>query len=103
MEDPIAVWLRDVVDDEVVIDPDAINVEAIRNLRCFSLEAEQTTRDSPGEVAAFLRAVVAARNDWLNARKIGTEQMRLYCWFDEQAGQLRLSMVSATHGRLPFA
>jgi hypothetical protein len=28
--------------------------------------------------------------------------MLMYCWHDEQAGQLRLSLVSASHGRLPF-
>ena len=28
--------------------------------------------------------------------------MLLYCWHDEQAGQFRLSLVSASHGKLPF-
>lgn len=28
--------------------------------------------------------------------------MTFYCWHDEQASQLRFSLVSASHGRLPF-
>ena len=28
--------------------------------------------------------------------------MTFYCWYDEQANHLRFSLVSASHGRLPF-
>jgi hypothetical protein len=29
--------------------------------------------------------------------------MLLYCWHDGQADQLRLSLVSMSHGQLPFS
>ena len=53
------------------------------------------------DVEAFAADVADARRRWLAARRVAP--MVLYWWHDRQAGQLRFSLVSAAHGRLPFA
>jgi hypothetical protein len=97
---PLPGWLADVTADAVVIRPDNINAEGEGNFWSFSLSPEQATVVSVAEVVEFIRAIVAARGQWLAAN--GARPMLLYCWHDEQACQLRLSLVSASHGRLPF-
>jgi len=101
--DPFATWLPEVIADEVTICADAINHEALQNMWTFTLTREQATRITPTDVEDFLRAVIISRRNWLRGRHVLPGQMRFYCWFDEQAGQLRFSMVSACHRRLPFA
>jgi len=51
-------------------------------------------------VVAFVRFAIDDRREWL--LRHGGHVMRFYCWHDFQSRQLRLSLVSASHGRLPF-
>ena len=97
---PFTDWLPDVVADSVVVDPIDIVVEANGNQWSFSITAEIAAAASVADVEAFAAAVADARSAWLLAR--GAGPMMLYWWHDKQAGQLRFSLVSAVHGRLPF-
>jgi hypothetical protein len=97
---PFADWLPDVVADSVVVDPIDIVAEANGNQWSFSIIPEIAAAASVADVDAFAAAVADARRAWLLAR--GAGPMVLYWWHDEQTGQLRFSLVSAVHGRLPF-
>jgi hypothetical protein len=97
---PFPEWLREVAADAVVVRPDDLTAEARGNLWTFGLSAEQRAAVTPAEVEEFVGAVAAARGRWLAAR--GAGPMRFYCWHDAQAGQLRLSLVSAGDTPLPF-
>ncbi|HDS0949415.1 TPA: hypothetical protein QDZ34_001038 [Stenotrophomonas maltophilia] len=88
-------WFLFAVEDALVIDTDFINEEARGNLCSFS-PAEGCEPDA-GALAAFVRRVAAHR-----ALELDGHPMRFYCWHDAQARQLRLSLVSTAHGRLPF-
>lgn len=97
---PFPEWLAEVAADGVVVCPDDMIAEARGNLWCFGLDDEQRAAVAAAEVEGFVRAVAAARGRWLVER--GAGPMRYYCWHDAQAGQLRLSLVSAGPGPLPF-
>lgn len=102
MHDPFAGWMSEVSSDAITILPSDINGEARANLWSFSLTAEQAIAVTPSDVEAFLGEIINARRNWLTLHSVSTGAMRFYCWHDEQAAQLRLSLVSAKHGRIPF-
>lgn len=102
MREPFASWLADVANDEVIISAGDINVEASENLWSFSLSADQAADVTASDVEVFLQAIIGARREWLSVQGVNTGSIRFYCWHDEQAAQLRLSLVSACHGRVPF-
>jgi len=88
-------WFQFAVEDALVIDVDCINEEARGNL--CSLSPAEGCEPDPAALAAFVRRVAAHR-----APELHGHPMRFYCWHDAQARQLRLSLVSTAHGRLPF-
>lgn len=102
MREPFASWLADVAYDDVIISAGDINAEAQDNLWSFSLSADQAADVTASDVEGFLQAIIGARREWLSAQGVNSGSMRFYCWHDEQVTQLRLSLVSACHGRLPF-
>lgn len=88
-------WFQFAVEDALVIDPDCINAEAIGNMCTFS-QADRSA-PAPKAVADWIRRVAAHR-----ATQLHGNPMTLYCWHDAQARQLRISVVSTSHRRLPF-
>ncbi|MGK5003726.1 hypothetical protein [Janthinobacterium sp. LB2P70] len=90
-------WLEMAQDDEVLIDPDDINHEAINNMWSFSPTDEETPQIHAADIVEFIGELIAARSSSLSG-----EQMLFYCWHDAQCRQLRFSLVSRSHGRLPF-
>jgi len=84
-------------DDLVEIDPDNINHEAISNMWNFSPTDEETPQIHAAEIVEFIEELIAARSSAL----VG-EEMLFYCWHDAPCRQLRFSLVSRSHGRLPF-
>ena len=100
MANPFPEWLAEVAADAVVIRPDDIDAEARGNLWSFALSPEQAAAVAVADVEAYAAGVAEGRQAWLAAR--GAGPMVLYWWHDAQAGQLRFSLVSAAHGRLPF-
>lgn len=97
---PFPGWLAEVATDAVVVRPDDIETEARCNLWAFTLTPEQVPFVTPTDVESFATVVADSRRAWLITH--GIDSMTLYWWHDEQAGQLRFSLVSASHGRLPF-
>lgn len=84
--------------DAVAIDAQDLHHEAMANLWCFSPTDEEAPGIRAEALAAFVQQIVAARRQQLH----GGPAMLFYCWHDAQARQLRFSLVSACHGRLPF-
>jgi len=90
-------WLTMAKDDAVEIDPDDINHEARTNMWSFSPTDEEMPQIHAADIVAFIGEVIAARRNALKG-----EDMLFYCWHDAQCRQLRFSLVSRSHGRLPF-
>lgn len=99
-DNPFVDWLAEVAADPVVVCPDDIDAEARCNRWSFALSPEQAAVVAVADVTAFAARVEAARRAWLMAHHC--KPMVMYWWHDVQAGQLRFSLVSASHGRLPF-
>lgn len=91
-------WFEMAKDDPVLVDPADIQHEARSNLWCFSPRDEQTADITLAGLCALIKAIIQAR-----CNSVGASAMLFYCWHDAQVRQLRLSLVSPTHGRLPFA
>lgn len=90
-------WFAMAKDDAVEIDPADINHEAMSNMWCFSPTDEETPQIHAAAVDAFIRQLIAARGSAVTGK-----DMLFYCWHDAQCRQLRFSLVSRAHGRLPF-
>ncbi|MGK5064933.1 hypothetical protein [Janthinobacterium sp. LB3P112] len=90
-------WLTMAKDDAVEINPDYINHEAMTNMWSFSPTEEETPQIHAADIVEFIGQVIAARRSALKG-----EDMLFYCWHDAQVRQLRFSLVSRSHGRLPF-
>lgn len=100
---PFAEWLPKVVADPIHVDEseEGLNAEALANLWGFGFSSEELRGVSEEDVEGFVRAVEEARERQILER-FGGRPMAFYCWVDEMLGELRLSIVSASHGRLPF-
>ncbi|MDQ4624645.1 hypothetical protein [Janthinobacterium lividum] len=90
-------WFSMAKDDAVEITPTDINHEAMTNMWSFSPTDEETPQIHAADIVALIRELIAARSSAL----VG-EEMLFYCWHDAQCRQLRFSLVSRSHGRLPF-
>ncbi|MDC8759512.1 hypothetical protein [Janthinobacterium fluminis] len=99
MSNSIAVnkWLKMAKDDDVVVDPSNINHEAIENMWCFSPLEDEAPTINAEDIVDFISQVIEDRR-----RKLRDKEMLFYCWHDFQCSQLRFSLVSRSHGRLPF-
>ena len=84
--------------DEIVVDAIDINHEASSNLWSFSPDDEESLGITAEALADFIGQVLVARQKQLS----GNVPMLFYCWHEAQTRQLRFSLVSAAHGRLPF-
>lgn len=93
----VSKWFDMAKDDAVEIDPDDINHEARTNMWSFSPTDEETPQITAADMIDFIGQVIAARSSALAG-----EDMLFYCWHDAQCRQLRFSLVSRSHGRLPF-
>lgn len=91
-------WLSMARDDVVAIDAADILHEAQANMWSFSPHDDAPQDISTAGLVHFITQIMAARQQQLTAQP----PMLFYCWHDAQARQLRFSLVSATHGRLPF-
>ena len=90
-------WLAMTKDDAVEIAPDDINHEARTNMWSFSPTDVETPQIHAADIVEFIGQVIAARRSAVKG-----EDMLFYCWHDAQCRQLRYSLVSRSHGRLPF-
>lgn len=100
IQNPLLEWLPEVAADRVVVRPGDIDAEAQGNLWSFSLTGDQAAALAPSDVTRFAMQVIDSRR--LQLVRGGYPPMRIYWWHDEQAAQLRFSLVSATRQSLPF-
>jgi len=77
--------------------------EARGNLRVFSTSQAEAATLQLQDVIQALHNVATTREQQLLEQHGNTHPMVFYCWVDEQAGQLRFSLVSAFHQKLPFS
>ena len=70
-------WLEMAQDDDVLIDPDDINHEAINNMWSFSPTEEETPQIHAADIVEFVGELIAARSSAL----VG-EEILFYCWHD---------------------
>lgn len=92
-------WLDIVAADDDILCAD-INHEAISNMWCFSPQEDESPDITTSGVEKFLLQAIENRRSLVRAHHL--PEMLFYCWHDAQTRQLRFSMVSASHGRLPF-
>src|ERR1700722_4768606 len=97
---PFPTWLDEVASEPLVVNTDCIEAEAHRNMWSFSLSREQAASVSIADVEEFARGVIEARRASLSAT--GMRPMVMYWCHDAMAGHLCFSLVSASHGILPF-
>ncbi len=93
-------WLS-LLDGEVVyVDANDVKLEAVTNMCCFCpTDAESLLLSGP-LVRRFVEDCLQRRLQRIVSQQL--PPMKFYCWHDFQARQLRLSMVSSSHGYLPF-
>jgi hypothetical protein len=94
-------WLQLARDDVIVVDDADINREARENLWVFSPREDQLGRVDSDTMMRLVDEIIRHRRAALSDR--GLPEMIFYCWHDPLARQLRFSLVSSLHGRLPFA
>lgn len=82
--------------------PEGLNAEALANLWGFTLTQAQANQATVDDVVAFVRSLESVRSRQIFERFGTSHPMVMYLWFDELAAQLRLSLVSEGHGKLPF-
>ena len=90
-------WLEMAGHDEIVVDPADIVHEARANMWHFSPSDEESNQITVAGVEQFIGEIIKNRKANLNGR-----EMLFYCWHDAQARQLRFSLISKSHNRLPF-
>jgi len=97
-------WLPEVAADRILVDTSGAGLSGEANANCwsFSVTPEQASSLSPTTVVEFLLAVRSARSDQLLSRFGNEHAMTMYCWADGQVASINLSLVSASHGCIPF-
>lgn len=81
---------------------EGIEAEARGNCWSFSLTRGQAKDLTTRDVVYFLQAVILVRERQIIEQFGRQHPMLFYCWFDQQAAQLRFSLVSASYNHLPF-
>ena len=101
---PFPEWLEEVANDPLTVEisQEGLLSECRKNLLTFSISQSQSKITTVEDVLNFLSGIMQARERQIKARPGPISPMVFYCWFDEQASQLRFSLVSASHKQLPF-
>lgn len=91
-------WLEELEEEIEIVSPEDINVEARSNRVSFDFDEGLLTEWGRESVQEFLNSCAN-----LYQRKSRGMKLIFYSWFDEQAGQIRISAVSQAYNKLPFA
>ena len=94
-------WIQDVIEDPVTVAPGDVMKEARGNLWSFSLSSEQAAKIQESDLSHFIGRIIEARRAALTKLGCPPGAMIFYSWFDEQACQLRFSLISGV-AALPF-
>ena len=90
-------WLEELAEETIIVSSEDINEEANGNMVTFGINQNLLSEWEKGSVTEFL---TSCSN--LYSNKSNDQRMVFYSWFDEQAGQIRISAVNQKHGKLPF-
>jgi hypothetical protein len=97
MHKTLYTWLNELIQEAKIITSLEIDEEAHENMVSFGVNAELLGECGKESVSELLkRCAIIFR------QKRAESPMVFYSWFDEQAGQIRMSAVSQAHGKLPF-
>lgn len=101
---PFLDHLAEVIQDEITVAGAHADLllEARSNQWSFSMTQEQASRILPHQIIDFITQIMAVREEAIVQRYGSAHPMIFYTWFDDQAVQLRFSLVSAQHTVLPF-
>ena len=93
----------DIIEDEIFIGQTEgdLNQEIRTNMWSISMSREQRTNTSLDQLLAFFRDVMANRREQIRHSQ-ANHGMWFYIWHDQQASQLRFSLISNFHTKLPF-
>lgn len=75
----------------------SLHDEAMQNLFC--LDFSDLTNFNAKEIGDIISNIIKLKIELLETKN---KKMTFYCWFDEMASQLRMSLVSTHHAILPF-
>ena len=98
MHTTLSKWLEELEEETKIFVSDEINEEAQSNMVSFDFSEDLLNEWGKESVTEFLYACAN-----LYGRRSGEKKIVFYSWFDEQAGQIRISAVSQTHDKLPFS
>ena len=90
-------WLDELNEEVTLISSSDLNQEANEHLITFGVSENELAVWGKESVTSF---ILGCRD--VHATKTNSVPMQFYCWFDELAGQLRISAVSRMHNKLPF-
>jgi len=90
-------WLEELEVETQIVTSEKIDDEANGNMVSFGFNADLLNEWGKDSIHDFLISC-----SMLYGRKGSDLKMIFYSWFDEQAGQIRISSVRENHGRLPF-
>lgn len=90
-------WLEELEVETQIVTSEKIDDEANGNMVSFGFNADLLNEWGKDSIHDFLISC-----SMLYGRKGSDLKMIFYSWFDEQAGQIRISSVRESHGRLPF-
>ena len=97
MHPTLSKWLEE-LEETKISTSEQINDEARANMVSFGFNASLLQEWGKESLTEFL---LGCAN--LYQRKSNNLKMVFYTWFDEQAGQIRISAVSQVHSKLPFS
>ena len=90
-------WLSELRDEISIIESTELNKEAHENMYTFTISEHNFKEWGLDSIQKF---ILDCRDLYISHKP--NIPMKFYSWFDEQAGQLRISMVSSSHNKLPF-
>ena len=90
-------WLEELEEETAIVSSADINEEANGNMVTFGFNQNMLSEWKKDSVIEFLTNCYN-----LYSSKSNDLKMVFYSWFDEQAGQIRISAVNQKHGKLPF-
>jgi hypothetical protein len=97
MHSTLSQWLKELEVEIKLVHSKDINEEANSNLVGFGINGSLFQEWGNDSIETFLRKCAELYNS-----KNDKAPMIFYSWFDEMAGQIRISAVSESHGKLPF-
>ncbi|GIU34326.1 hypothetical protein TUM4644_35550 [Shewanella colwelliana] len=90
-------WVSELEGEVEILRSDEINDEANANMNAFGISDEMMDSLSEEELSNFIQKCAH-----VYAQKTKGILTTFYCWYDDQAFQVRVGCVSEKHGKLPF-